>query len=74
MMNFLTIQEVADAMKVSESTVRRLIRRGQIAAFKVGDRGQLRVKESELEHYVESRRVRIVKAVDPYPEDTETSK
>ena len=58
-MNLLTIQEVADTMKVSEKTVRRLVKRGDIAAYKVGDRGQLRVKEQDLESYVESQRIRV---------------
>ena len=61
-MKLLTLREVAVAMKVSESTVRRLIRGGRIAAFKVGDRGQLRVKEHDLERYVESQRVQVVHA------------
>ena len=58
-MKLLTVQDVADTMKVSESTVRRLIRRGLIAAYKVGDRGQLRVKEGDLDEYVESQRVLV---------------
>jgi excisionase family DNA binding protein len=58
-MKLLTLQEVADTMKVFESTVRRLIRRGLIAAYKVGDRGQLRVKEDDLDKYVESQRVLV---------------
>ena len=59
-MKLLTIPEVADSMRVSESTVRRLIRRGLIAAYKVGDR--VRVKEEELERYVESQRVPVAVA------------
>lgn len=62
MIKVLTIPEVAGAMKVSESTVRRLIRGGQIPAFKIGDRGQVRVKENELEHYIESQRIFVEKA------------
>lgn len=57
-MNLLTIPVVAEALKVSEKTVRRLIKRGDLPAFKVGDRGQLRVDEQDLERYVESQRVR----------------
>ena len=53
-MKLLTLQEVADTMKVSELTVRRLIRRGLIPAYKLGDRGQFRVKEDDLDNYVES--------------------
>lgn len=64
-MKLLTIPEVADAMKVSEKTVRRLIKRGDLPAFKVGDRGQLRVEEAELERYVESQRVRSGDAFAP---------
>lgn len=58
-MKLLTIQEVADTMKISESTIRRLIRGGRIIAFKVGERGQLRVEEKDLERYIESQRIRI---------------
>lgn len=58
-MELLTVQEVADTMKVSEKTVRRLIKRGDLAAYKVGDRGQLRVKERDLEQYFEAQRVRV---------------
>lgn len=71
-MKLLTIQEVADLMKISESTVRRLIQGGQIAAFKVGDRGQLRVEENELERYVESQRVRIERSDKPSLGNMET--
>lgn len=56
-MKLLTVQEVAEAMKVSEKTVRRLIKRGDLTAYKVGERGQLRVKESDFELYVEAQRV-----------------
>jgi excisionase family DNA binding protein len=65
-MKLLTIQEVADALKVSESTVRRLIRRGLLVAYKVGDRGQLRMKVDELDEYVESQRVRVGSGDDPH--------
>jgi excisionase family DNA binding protein len=54
----LTPREVADAMRVSEKTVRRLIKRGDLVAYRVGDRGQLRVSVSELERYLETTRVR----------------
>jgi putative molybdopterin biosynthesis protein len=58
-MKLLTVQDVAEAMKVSDRTVRRLIKRGDLTAYKVGDRGQLRIKERELERYVESQRVPV---------------
>ena len=58
-MDLLTVPEVAEAMKVSSATVRRLIKRGLIAAYKVGDRGQLRIKNQDVEQYIESRRVLV---------------
>lgn len=57
-MRLLTIREVADALQVSEKTVRRLVNRGDLSGFKVGDRGQVRVKQEDLEAYLETQRVR----------------
>ena len=68
-MKLLTIQEVAEAVRVSEQTIRRLIKRGDLAAYKVGERGQLRVEKLDLERYVESQRVRVKDATD-IAEDT----
>ncbi len=58
-MRLLTVQEVAEVIRVSERTVRRLIKRGDLTAYRVGERGQLRVKEPELERYVDSQRVQV---------------
>lgn len=55
--NLLTVQEVADTLKVSESTVRRLIKSGVLVAYRVGDRGQLRIESKDLEAYVQGQRV-----------------
>ena len=60
-MNMLTLHEVAKAMKVSESTVRRWVRAGALIAYKVGQRGQLRIREEDLEEYLESRVVKVGK-------------
>lgn len=65
-MKLLTLPEVAEAMKVSEKTVRRLIKRGDLPAYRVGERGQLRVEERELERYVESKRVRAADLTKPH--------
>lgn len=56
-MRLLTLREVADALQVSEKTVRRLVGRGDLVGFKVGDRGQVRVKEEDLEAYLEAQRI-----------------
>ncbi len=56
-LKFFTLREVADALQVSYRTIRRLVNRGDLAGFKVGDRGQLRVKSEDLEAYLERQRV-----------------
>ena len=71
-MKLLSIQEVADAMKVSSKTVRRLIKRGDLIAYKVGERGQFRVKERDLERYVEAQRVEVAETAEPNTEVTES--
>ena len=71
-MILLTVPEVAETMKVSQSTVRRMIRSGLITAYKLGDRGQLRIKEDDVEEYVESQRVRVENTPAPNPVAMET--
>lgn len=44
----LTLKEVAAHLKVSLSTVRRLIRNGELASFRIGTQGQVRVPESAV--------------------------
>ena len=71
-MKLLTVHDVADTMKVSEKTVRRLIKRGDLSAYKVGERGQLRVKECDLERYLEAQRVEIGATAEANVEGTES--
>jgi len=44
----LTLKEVAVHLKVSLSTVRRLIRNGELQSFRIGTQGQVRVPESAV--------------------------
>ncbi|TBU79811.1 site-specific DNA-methyltransferase [Pseudomonas daroniae] len=44
----LTLKEVAAYLKVSLSTVRRLIRNGELQSFRIGTQGQVRVPESAV--------------------------
>jgi excisionase family DNA binding protein len=55
----LTVQEVAELVKVSDSTVRRWIRDGSLVAYKVGKRGQLRIREKDVEAFLERQRVGV---------------
>jgi excisionase family DNA binding protein len=44
--SFLTLEQTAARLQVSPQTVRRLIARDQLPAYRVG--GQIRVEETEL--------------------------
>jgi excisionase family DNA binding protein len=49
----LTLSEAANLLQVSTRTLQRMIRNGELPAFKVG--GQWRVRETQLRQWVESR-------------------
>lgn len=48
---FLTVQEVADLMRVSSMTVYRLIKSGEMRAARVGR--SFRVREDDVNEYLE---------------------
>lgn len=50
---FLTVQEVAQLMRVSSMTVYRLIRAGDLAAVRVGR--SFRVRDVDVDGYLQSR-------------------
>lgn len=45
-----TVEQVADMLQVSVATVRKLIDRGELKAFRVGN--QWRVKKEDLDDYI----------------------
>lgn len=45
-----TVEEVAGILRVSEATVRNLIERGELKAFRAGN--QWRIREKDLEAYM----------------------
>lgn len=49
----LTVSEVASLMRVSNMTVYRLIKSGQLAAIRVGK--NYRIRESEVDRYLQER-------------------
>ena len=51
----LTVAGVADIMRVSNMTVYRLIKSGQLAAIRVGK--NYRIRESEVDRYLSERSV-----------------
>lgn len=53
----LTVGEVAATMRVSNMTVYRLIKSGQLAAIRVGK--NYRIRESDVNQYLSERSVRV---------------
>ncbi len=50
---FLTLADVAEVLNISAAQTYALVRSGDLAAIKVGGRGQWRVEASRLEEYIE---------------------
>ncbi len=55
-MEFKTVNEVAEALKVHPQTVKRWIAKGQLAAFKLGDRSGWRIADEDLQEFLAERR------------------
>ena len=54
---FLTVAEVAAMLRVSNMTVYRLIKSGELPAVRVGK--GYRIRESELQRFLEERSVHV---------------
>ena len=50
---FLTIEEVANLLKVSSKTVRRLVQKGELPGFRVGN--QWRFKAEQIESWADAK-------------------
>ena len=55
MERLLTTEEVADLLRIDPVTVRRLVTRGELAAYRIA--GEYRFTSRDLENFVESQRV-----------------
>jgi excisionase family DNA binding protein len=71
---FLTLADVAEILSTSSAQVYALVRRGDLAAIKIGGRGQWRVEASQLEAYIERMYAEARTFVDqhPFPEPVPT--
>lgn len=49
---FMQLAEVAEELNISSSQTYALVRSGELAAIKIGGRGQWRVETTELEAYI----------------------
>ena len=64
----LNTEQVAELLGISSRTVRRMARAGELPAFRVGGRGQLRFSPTDVRRLIDRRRVRTVEgAVRPHP-------
>lgn len=50
---FLQLTDVAEILNISSSQTYALVRSGELAAIKVGGRGQWRVERAALEDYIQ---------------------
>lgn len=51
-LRFLTLQQVAEELNTTPSTIRALIASGELPAIQIGGRGQWRIERSKLEDYI----------------------
>ena len=49
---FLTLSDVAELLNIAPAQVYTLVRTGELAAIKIGARGQWRVEDRALENYI----------------------
>ena len=52
--NFMSVQQVADFLKVSEGTIIRLLKSGEMEGHKVG--GQWRLTRNQVDEYLEKQK------------------
>ncbi|WP_300343786.1 helix-turn-helix domain-containing protein [Nesterenkonia sp.] len=53
MRRFLTLPDVAEALNISMSQTRALIKSGDLEGIQIGGRGQWRVEEAKLDEYID---------------------
>jgi len=56
-MNFYTVSEIAQILKVTEGTVSEWVRKGRIGAIKVGGTKTIRVGEDDLNKFLADNRI-----------------
>jgi excisionase family DNA binding protein len=58
-MPLMTVNDVAEELKVHPRTVKRWITEGQLPAFKLGDRAGWRINEEAVKEFLEARRQEV---------------
>ena len=64
---FLTLADVAEVLNTSSAQVYALVRRGELAAIKIGGRGQWRVESTQREEFLQRRYSETRTFVDEHP-------
>ncbi len=64
---FLTLADVAEVLNTSSAQVYALVRRGELAAIKIGGRGQWRVESTQLEEFIARMYTQTRTFVDEHP-------
>jgi excisionase family DNA binding protein len=63
----LTLTDVAEVLNVSSAQVYALVRSGDLAAIKIGGRGQWRVERDQLEAYIQRMYAETAEFVSSHP-------
>ena len=66
-LRFLTLTDVAEVLNVSSAQVYALVRGGDLAAIKIGGRGQWRVERDQLEAYIQRMYAETAEFVSTHP-------
>ena len=64
---FLTLADVAEVLNISQSQVYALVRNNELAAIKIGGRGQWRVESTQLEEFIQRMYTETRTFVDEHP-------
>jgi excisionase family DNA binding protein len=64
MTDYLTIREAADRLRISERSLRKYLKRGDLAYYRPDPRGKILIRWADVESWLESRRVEIDKDAD----------
>ena len=64
---FLTLSDVAEILNISASQTYALVRNKELAAIKIGGRGQWRVEREKLEEYIARMYDQTRQFVDEHP-------
>ena len=54
---FLTVQEIAERLKVNEETVRRWLRSSELEGILLGDKAGYRISEAALQRFLDRRTI-----------------